>query len=115
MARPGADYPGSLELLRVVGGRYPQVPTKSGLMVGLGETMQEVRTVMHDLRRSICEMLTIGQCLVPSDLHLPVERYCTLQEFDALRVYGKAIGFKNVASGPLVRSSYRADAQSGLL
>ena len=85
-ARPGADYPGSLELLRIFGGRHPQVPTKSGFMVGLGETMKEVRAVMHDLRQSGCEMLTIWQYLAPSVSHLPVERYCTLEEFDALRV-----------------------------
>ena len=114
-ARPGADYAGSLELIRIFGDRHPQVPTKSGLMVGLGEEIEEVYAVMHDLRQSGCDMLTIGQYLAPSDSHLPVERYYTPEEFDSLRVYGEEIGFKNVASGPLVRSSYHADAQFGLL
>ena len=114
-ARPGADYEGSLELIRLFGKRHPRVPTKSGLMVGLGESMDEIHGVMRDLRRSGCDMLTIGQYLAPSDSHLPVERYYTPEEFDSLRVYGEEIGFKNVASGPLVRSSYHADLQSGLL
>jgi len=113
-ARPGADYQGSLDLIRIFGDRHPQVPTKSGLMVGLGETVDEVRAVMYDLRQSGCDMLTIGQYLAPSDSHLPVERYYTPEEFESLRVFGEEIGFNNVASGPLVRSSYHADAQFGL-
>lgn len=114
-ARPGADYAWSLDLLRRFGLRHPDVPTKSGLMVGLGETVAEIKAVMRDLRQNNCKMLTIGQYLAPSDSHLPVERYYTPDEFDALRQYGEEIGFDNVASGPLVRSSYHADAQSGLL
>ncbi len=111
-ARPGADYRGSLDLIRTFGERHPKVPTKSGLMVGLGERIDEVRTVMHDLRQAGCDMLTIGQYLAPSDAHLPVERYYTPAEFASLRGYGEEIGFRNVASGPLVRSSYHADAQA---
>ena len=114
-ARPGADYRWSLQLIRDFGERHPKVPTKSGLMVGLGETILEIRDVIGDLRRAGCRMLTIGQYLAPSDSHLPVERYYTPDEFDELRVYAEAIGFESVASGPLVRSSYHADRQSGLL
>ena len=114
-ARPGADYRWSLDLIRAFGDLHPDVPTKSGLMLGLGERIEEIHAVMHDLRHAGCKMLTIGQYLAPSDSHLPVERYYTPDEFDALQVYGEGIGFKNVASGPLFGSSYHADAQSGLL
>lgn len=111
-ARPGADYRESLELLRGFKARQPQVPTKSGLMLGLGEKSDEVEAVMRDLRNYGCDMLTLGQYLQPSRDHLPVERFVTPAEFDELRRMGQALGFSNVASGPLVRSSYHADQQA---
>jgi lipoic acid synthetase len=111
-ARPGADYAGSLALLRDFKARHPQVPTKSGLMLGLGEERHEVLAVMADLRAHGCDMLTLGQYLQPSRHHLPVLRYWTPDEFDALRVEGEAMGFSNVASGAMVRSSYHADRQA---
>jgi len=114
-ARPGADYRWSLELIRKFGRRHPRIPTKSGLMVGLGETLGEIKTVMSDLRENGTKMLTIGQYLAPSDSHLPVDRYFAPDEFEALRLHGEDLGFASVASGPLVRSSYHADAQAGLL
>lgn len=115
-ARPGSDYAWSLELIRRFGAAHPQVPTKSGLMVGLGEEIAELHQVMRDLRANGATMLTIGQYLAPSGDHLAVERYYTPQEFAELKAYGEQIGFHHVASGPLVRSSYHADAQaSGLL
>lgn len=114
-ARPGADYRWSLGLIREFGRRHRKVPTKSGLMVGLGETAEEIKDVLRDLRQNNCKMLTIGQYLAPSDSHLAVERYYTPAEFDALRCFAESIGFDSVASGPLVRSSYHADRQSGLL
>ena len=114
-ARPGADYQWSLDLIRQFGERHPAVPTKSGLMVGLGEEVEEIKTVMRDLRAHGASMLTIGQYLAPSDSHLPVERYYTPDEFDELKHYGEQIGFRHVASGPLVRSSYHADAQAATL
>ena len=88
------------------------MPTKSGLMVGLGEEMDEIKETMRDLRTHDCNMLTVGQYLAPSDSHLPVERYYTPDEFEELRIYGEEIGFDHVASGPLVRSSYHADQQA---
>jgi len=111
-ARPGADYQGSLGLLRSFKARHPSVPTKSGLMLGLGETHEEVLAVMADLRSHGCDMLTLGQYLQPSRDHLPVRRYWTPEEFEALRVAGQALGFANVASGAMVRSSYHADRQA---
>ena len=114
-ARPGADYQWSLDLIRQFGERHPDVPTKSGLMVGLGEEVEEIQAVMRDLRAHGCSMLTVGQYLAPSDSHLPVEAYYTPKQFDDLRQYGESIGFKHVASGPLVRSSYHADAQASSL
>jgi lipoic acid synthetase len=111
-ARPGADYRGSLDLLRAFKARYPRVPTKSGLMLGLGEEHEEVLAVMADLRAHGCDMLTLGQYLQPSRDHLPVQRYWTPAEFDALRLAGEALGFSNVASGAMVRSSYHADRQA---
>ena len=111
-ARPGADYRGSLDLLRAFKARYPRVPTKSGLMLGLGEEHEEVLAVMTDLRAHGCDMLTLGQYLQPSRDHLPVQRYWTPAEFDALRLAGEALGFSNVASGAMVRSSYHADRQA---
>ncbi len=110
--RPGADYAGSLQLLSGFSELHPQVPTKSGLMLGLGEEMREVERVMHDLREHGCNMLTLGQYLQPSRAHLPVERFVEPEEFDRLKQIGENMGFSNVASGPLVRSSYHADMQA---
>ena len=111
-ARPGSDYQYSLNLLQQFKHSHPQVPTKSGLMLGLGEELDEVKQVMRDLRAHAVDMLTIGQYLQPSPHHLKVERYVRPEEFDALREYGEQIGFSHVASGPMVRSSYHADAQA---
>jgi lipoic acid synthetase len=111
-ARPGADYRGSLQLLKTFKQRYADIPTKSGLMVGLGETNEEIEEVMADLRRHDCDMLTIGQYLQPSVHHLSVERYVSPEEFETFRGIGLAMGFKNIASGPMVRSSYHADQQA---
>ena len=111
-ARPGSDYQWSLDLLQQFGERHPTVPTKSGLMVGLGEEPEEIRETMRDLRAHGVRMLTIGQYLAPSNSHLPVERYYSPDEFEAFRQYGESIGFDHVASGPLVRSSYHADQQA---
>jgi len=111
-ARPGADYLGSLELLKAFKAKHPGIPTKSGLMLGLGEEHSEVLAVMADLRRHGCDMLTLGQYLQPSRDHLPVVRYWQPEEFEALRADGEAMGFANVASGAMVRSSYHADRQA---
>ncbi|GMQ90952.1 MAG: lipoyl synthase [Gammaproteobacteria bacterium] len=111
-ARPGANYQGSLQLLQTFKQRYADTPTKSGLMVGLGETNEEIEEVMADLRRHDCDMLTIGQYLQPSVHHLAVERYVSPEEFETFRGLGLAMGFKNIASGPMVRSSYHADQQA---
>lgn len=113
--RPGADYDWSLQLLHKFKMLQLEVPTKSGLMLGLGESLDEVREVMRDLRRHEVDMLTLGQYLQPGKHHLPVERFVHPDEFDALREYGEALGFRHVASGPLVRSSYHADQQARLL
>jgi lipoic acid synthetase len=111
-ARPGADYQGSLRLLGELKRRHPRVPTKSGLMLGLGEEREEVLAVMEDLRSHGCDMLTLGQYLPPSREHLPVSRYWTPEEFEGLRLSGEAMGFSSVASGAMVRSSYHADRQA---
>lgn len=111
-SRPGANYDGSLRLLHDFGERNPLVPTKSGIMVGLGETIDEVKSVMEDLRSHNVNRLTLGQYLQPSRHHLPVSRYLTPDEFDSLRLLGEEMGFDNVASGPMVRSSYHADLQA---
>lgn len=111
-ARPGADYAGSLQLLKDYRQAAPNTPTKSGLMLGIGETKDEVIQVMQDLIDHNCSMLTLGQYLPPSKSHLPVQRYLTPQEFDELGEQAKSLGFKNVASAPLVRSSYHADQQA---
>jgi lipoic acid synthetase len=110
--RPGADYQWSLDLIKNFKASHPDVPTKSGLMLGLGETLDEVREVMQDLRNHHCEMLTLGQYLQPSRHHLAVERFVTPEEFQQLAKDGEAMGFKNVASAPMVRSSYHADLQA---
>ncbi|HRC71187.1 MAG TPA: lipoyl synthase [Candidatus Competibacter sp.] len=110
--RPGADYRYSLELLRRFKERQPRVPTKSGLMLGLGETLAEIEEVMRELRAHAVDMLTLGQYLQPSLHHLPVERYVPPEEFEQLRVFGESLGFTHVASAPMVRSSYHADSQA---
>ena len=110
--RPGADYAWSLQLLKEFRKQHPAVPTKSGLMLGLGEQYEEVLEVMRDLRKHDCDMLTIGQYLQPSRHHLPVTRYVDPAEFAEYRILGEEMGFANVASGPLVRSSYHADLQA---
>jgi lipoyl synthase len=110
--RPGASYPGSLALLEKFRDIHPDIPTKSGLMLGLGEEIEEVVQVMRDLRASHCSMLTLGQYLQPSLDHLPVARYVTPEEFDRLAEIGAEMGFAHVASGPMVRSSYHADIQA---
>ncbi|NCA68585.1 MAG: lipoyl synthase [Sphingobacteriia bacterium] len=114
-ARPGADYAGSLNLLSAFKAAHPSVPTKSGLMLGLGETIQEVEETLSDLRDHACDMLTLGQYLQPSREHYPVQRYWTPDEFDALRHLAESMGFASVASAPLVRSSYHADRQAHAL
>ncbi len=113
--RPGADYAWSLRLLKEFKQLHSGIPAKSGLMLGLGETLEEVREVMRDLRGHDVDMLTLGQYLQPSRDHLPVARFVHPGEFDALRKYGESLGFRHVASGPLVRSSYHADQQASLL
>ena len=111
-ARPGADYAWSLELLKRYKALKPEVTTKSGLMLGLGETLDEVKQVMVDLYEHNIDMVTLGQYLQPSRDHLNVERFVHPDEFEELRAYGESLGFKHVASGPLVRSSYHADKQA---
>ena len=110
--RPGSDYEWSLDLLQRFKQMHPGVPTKSGLMLGLGEAMDEVRQVLRDMRAHDVNMLTLGQYLQPSLDHLAVERFVTPEEFDELGAYAESIGFDLVASGPMVRSSYHADLQA---
>ncbi|KDN11162.1 MULTISPECIES: lipoyl synthase [unclassified Gilliamella] len=110
--RPGANYEGSLKLLAAFKERHPEIPTKSGLMVGLGETNQELIQVLKDLRSHGVTMLTLGQYLQPSKYHLPVERYVSPQEFEELKQTALAMGFTHAACGPFVRSSYHADLQA---
>jgi lipoic acid synthetase len=109
--RPQAKYARSLELLRRVKQLDPAMRTKSGLMVGLGESAAEIVETMRDLRQVACDVLTIGQYLCPSPQHLPVERYYHPEEFTVLKQQGEAMGFMHVEAGPLVRSSYHAAAQ----
>jgi lipoic acid synthetase len=111
-ARPGSDYQWSLEILRQFKKEHPEVPSKSGLMLGLGETLDEVEQVMRDMRMHDVQMLTLGQYLQPSKHHLPVERFVHPEEFEQLRELGESLGFSQVASGPMVRSSYHADQQA---
>ena len=111
-ARPGADYAHSLRLLQEFRRRLPQIPTKSGLMVGLGETDDEILAVMRDLRTHAVEMLTIGQYLAPSGHHLPVTRYVHPDVFKHFAAEAESMGFTHCASAPLVRSSYHADMQA---
>ena len=110
--RPGADYEHSLRLLESFRQRRPDVPTKSGLMLGLGETDDEVLAVMHDLRRHGVEMLTVGQYLQPRAGNLAVQRFVTPRQFDAIAAQAREMGFAHAACGPLVRSSYHADEQA---
>lgn len=110
--RPGSDYQWSLDLLKRFKAEYPEVPTKSGLMLGLGETLEEIKEVMADLRAHDVDMLTLGQYLQPSKDHLAVDRFVHPDEFDHLAEVAKEMGFSNVASGPMVRSSYHADQQA---
>jgi lipoic acid synthetase len=111
-ARPGGDYAHSLKLLQAFKQLHPSVPTKSGLMVGLGERDEEILQVMRDLRAHGVDMLTIGQYLQPSPHHLPVERYVEPQVFAAFEREAAKLGFKHAAVGALVRSSYHADRQA---
>ena len=113
-ARPGSDYAWSLDLLQRFKQAHPAVPTKSGIMLGLGEELEEVKSLLRDMRAHDVDMVTLGQYLQPSRHHLPVHRYVTPEEFDELAAYGESLGFTNVASGPMVRSSYHADLQAGL-
>lgn len=111
-ARPGANYAWSLKLLQQYKQRRPEVTTKSGLMVGMGEEKEEIIAVMRDLREHGVDMLTIGQYLQPSKEHLPVKRYVHPDEFVEYETVAAELGFKHAACGPLVRSSYHADQQA---
>lgn len=111
-ARPGSDYAHSLQLLKEFKARVPGVPTKSGLMLGLGETNDEILEVMRDLRAHNVDMLTVGQYLAPSNHHLPVLRYAEPAEFKQFEAQAQAMGFTHAACGPMVRSSYHADEQA---
>lgn len=110
--RPGSDYQWSLDLIKKFKAAQPGVNTKSGLMLGIGESIDQVKDVLRDLKAHDCDMITLGQYLQPSLNHLPVDRYVHPDEFDELREFGNALGFKHVASGPMVRSSYHADVQA---
>jgi lipoic acid synthetase len=112
IARPGGRYSRALELLHRARTWAPEIPTKTGIMVGLGETFEEVVDVLRDLRKVDCQILTIGQYLRPSLAHLPMERYYTPDEFRELKRLALALGFGHVESGPLVRSSYHAHEQA---
>ena len=114
-ARPGADYAHSLQLLRDFKIRHPHIPTKSGIMVGLGETDDEVLAVMRDLRSQQVDMLTIGQYLQPSAHHIALTRYVTPEQFDLFAAAAAEMGYAHAASGPMVRSSYHADEQARIL
>ena len=109
--RPVADYSASLSLLQKFKQQHPEVPSKSGLMLGLGEDLEEVREVLRDLRAHQCDMLTLGQYLQPSSYHLPVERFVSPDEFAELGRFAEQLGFDHVASAPMVRSSYHAEQQ----
>jgi len=116
--RPGADYQWSLTLLSKFKAQHPEIPTKSGIMLGLGETREQVEQTLRDLRAHDVDMITIGQYLQPTAHHHPVMRYWTPEEFESLSRFGYDLGFTHMASGPLVRSSYHADLmamESGLV
>lgn len=106
--RPGAVYQRSLDILQSAKTMRPDLLTKSGLMLGVGETLEEVATTLRDLREVDCDIVTIGQYLRPTENQLPVERYITPAEFEHLKTEGQKLGFRHVESGPLVRSSYHA-------
>jgi len=110
--RPGSDYAWSLKLIQKFKQRAPHIPTKSGLMLGLGENNEEIKQVILDLKAHDCDMLTLGQYLQPSRFHAPVDRFVHPDEFAELAEFANNLGFINVASGPLVRSSYHADLQA---
>lgn len=110
--RPGSDFAWSLKLLQEFKRQYPGIPTKSGLMLGLGETDDELKSGLQELRAHDVDMLTLGQYLQPTPHHFPVMRYVTPEQFNVLGDYARSIGFSHVASGPLVRSSYHADKQA---
>ena len=112
-ARPGSDYAFSLNLLHKFKALFPDIPTKSGIMVGLGETDEEVLQVMRDMRAHGIDMLTIGQYLAPSSSHLPVRRYVHPDQFKVFEAQAYTMGFKHAAVGAMVRSSYHADEQAG--
>jgi lipoic acid synthetase len=109
--RPKGDFDQSLKLLADAKRMDPTTVTKSGIMVGLGETWEEIIDTMKDLRSVDCDLLTIGQYLRPSEKHIPLSKWYSPDEFDDLSLEGKNLGFRHVASGPLVRSSYHADEQ----
>jgi len=111
-ARPGSDYAHSLKLLADFKARFPEIPTKSGLMVGLGETDDEILAVMRDMRAHAIDMLTLGQYLQPTAGHLPVLRYAHPDTFTMFEREAYAMGFRHAAVGALVRSSYHADKQA---
>ena len=111
-ARPGSDYAHSLRLLQAFKARHPDIPTKSGVMIGLGETDEEVLQVMHDMRAHGIDMLTLGQYLQPSQHHLPVLRFMHPDRFKCFEEQAQAMGFRHAACGPMVRSSYHADQQA---
>jgi len=113
--RPQGDYQRSLELLRLVHHKAPHIYTKAGVMVGLGETAEEVMAVMRDLRSVFCDILTIGQYLQPSPKHLAVQRFIPPEEFTTWQTYGETIGFLQVVASPLTRSSYHADEVQRLM
>ena len=110
--RPGSDYEQSLDLLKSFKERHPHVKTKSGLMLGVGETNTQVINVLKDLREHQVDMLTLGQYLQPSRHHLAVEEYITPEQFEKYKMIAIDLGFSQVASGPMVRSSYHADLQA---
>lgn len=110
--RPGSDYQVSLSLLKTFKDQHPSIPTKSGMMLGLGETVEEIRQVLRDLREHRVDMLTLGQYLQPTQYHAPVDRYVTPHEFIEHAEFAKSLEFSSVASGPLIRSSYHADLQA---
>ena len=110
--RPGADYQWSLTLLKKFKAQHPEVSTKSGIMLGLGEDFEQIKATLRDLRAHDVDMITIGQYLQPSAHHHPVLRYWTPEEYKQLELYGYELGFAHVASGPMVRSSYHADIQA---
>ncbi len=110
--RPGADYQWSLTLLQKFKAQHPDIATKSGIMLGLGETLEQVKATLRDLRAHDVDMVTIGQYLQPTPHHHPVMHYWSPDDYKALEVYGYELGFSHVASGPMVRSSYHADRQA---